>query len=210
MYTIGLDYGTESGRALLVDTRDGSLLRDADAKERAAARHDYGLLADRVLVPVERHHIDVEAPDDIPAQQRLHGWGAEDVKFVVEAMAETGAEPVYSMGDYIPIAALGRTPRRIYGYLRQRFAQVTNPAIDPLREKAVMSLRMLLGARRGTLEPEGGADLGRRQAAAGQGTDSHRSHGDTAEGPGFPIESGFCGLVFAERQRGNDRHRLDR
>src|ERR1700681_4505553 len=146
------------GQMLLVDTRDGSLLRDADAKERAAARHDYGLLADRVLVPVERHHIDVEAPDDIPAQQRLHGWGTEDVKFVVEPMAETGAEPVYSMGDDIPIAALGRTPRRIYGYLRQRFAQVTNPAIDPLREKAVMSLRVLLGARRGTLEPEGGAD----------------------------------------------------
>jgi glutamate synthase domain-containing protein 2/glutamate synthase domain-containing protein 1/glutamate synthase domain-containing protein 3 len=146
------------GQMLLVDTRDGSLLRDADAKERAAARHDYGLLADRALVPVERHHIDVDAPGDIPAQQRLHGWGTEDVRFVVEAMAESGAEPVYSMGDDIPIAALGRTPRRIYGYLRQRFAQVTNPAIDPLREKAVMSLRVLLGARRGTLEPEGGAD----------------------------------------------------
>jgi len=147
------------GQMLLVDTRDGSLLRDADAKERAAGRHDYGLLADRVLVPVERHHIDVEAPDDIPAQHRLHGWGTEDVKFVVAAMAETGAEPVYSMGDDIPIASLGRTPRRVYGYLRQRFAQVTNPAIDPLREKAVMSLRVLVGARRDTLEPEGGAEL---------------------------------------------------
>src|SRR6266576_7172903 len=146
------------GEMLLVDTRDNSLLRDSDAKERAASRHDYGLLADRVLVPVERHHIDLEMPEDMAGQHRLHGWGAEDVKFVVEAMAETGAEPVYSMGDDIPIASLGRTQRRIYGYLRQRFAQVTNPAIDPLREKAVMSLRVLLGPRRGTLEPEGGAD----------------------------------------------------
>ena len=146
------------GQMLLVDTRDGSLLRNDDAKERAAARHDYGLLADRILVPVERHHIEVEALEDLPMHHRLHGWGVEDVKFVVEAMAETGAEPVYSMGDDIPIASLGRTPRRIYGYLRQRFAQVTNPAIDPLREKAVMSLRVLLGARRGTLEPEGGID----------------------------------------------------
>jgi glutamate synthase (ferredoxin) len=146
------------GQMLLVDTRDGSLLRDADAKERAAARHDYGLLADRVLVPVERHHIDLDALDNISAHQQLHGWGHEDVKFVIEVMAETGAEPVYSMGDDIPIAGLGRTPRRLYGYLRQRFAQVTNPAIDPLRERAVMSLRVLLGARRGTLEPEGGAD----------------------------------------------------
>jgi glutamate synthase (ferredoxin) len=146
------------GQMLLVDTRDGSLLRNDDAKERAAARHDYGLLADRILVPVERHHIEVDALEDLPMHHRLHGWGAEDVKFVVEAMAETGAEPVYSMGDDIPIASLGRTPRRIYGYLRQRFAQVTNPAIDPLREKAVMSLRVLLGPRRGTLEPEGGID----------------------------------------------------
>src|SRR5438309_1803895 len=146
------------GQMLLVDTRDGSVLRDSDAKERAAARHDYGLLADRMLVPVERHHIDIDAPEDIAAQQKLHGWGSEDVKIVVATMAETGAEPVYSMGDDIPIAALGRTPRRMYGYLRQRFAQVTNPAIDSLREKAVMSLRVLIGARRGTLEPEGGAD----------------------------------------------------
>ena len=146
------------GQMLLVDTRDGSVLRDSDAKERAAARHDYGLLADRMLVPVERHHIDIDAPEDIAAQQKLHGWGSEDVKIVVATMAETGAEAVYSMGDDIPIAALGRTPRRVYGYLRQRFAQVTNPAIDSLREKAVMSLRILLGARRGTLEPEGGAD----------------------------------------------------
>jgi glutamate synthase domain-containing protein 2/formylmethanofuran dehydrogenase subunit C len=146
------------GQMLLVDTRDGSLLRNDEAKERAAARHDYGLLADRILVPVERHHKDLDALEDVPMHHRLHGWGAEDVKFVVEAMAETGAEPIYSMGDDIPIASLGRTPRRVYGYLRQRFAQVTNPAIDPLREKAVMSLRVLLGPRRRTLEPEGGVD----------------------------------------------------
>jgi glutamate synthase (ferredoxin) len=146
------------GQMLLVDTRDGSLMRDSDAKERAAARHDYALLADRVLVPVERHHVDLEPLDDIAAQHALHGWGFEDVKFVVDVMGESGAEPVYSMGDDIPIAPLGRSPRRVYGYLRQRFAQVTNPAIDPLREKAVMSLRVLLGARRLSLEPEGGAD----------------------------------------------------
>ncbi len=173
------------GQMLLVDTRDGSVLRDADAKERAAARHDYGLLADRILVPVERRHLEVEAPQDITVQQRIHGWGSEDVKIVVAAMAETGAEAVFSMGDDIPIAALGRTPRRVYGYLRQRFAQVTNPAIDPLREKAVMSLRMLLGARRGTLEPEGGADRELRRshhpAIPGSNQGSPRTHGEASE-----------------------------
>ena len=146
------------GQMLLVDTRDGSVLRDAEAKARAAQRHDYGLLADRILVPVERHQVTVEPLDELASQQALHGWGVEDVKFVVGAMAETGVEPVFSMGDDTPIAPLGRTPRRIYGYLRQRFAQVTNPAIDPMREKSVMSLRVLLGPRHDTLEPEGGAD----------------------------------------------------
>src|SRR5438067_733496 len=65
-------------------------------------------------------------------------------------------------------AALDRTRRRLFGYLRQRFAQVTNPAIAPLREKAVMSLRTLLGARTRTLEPEGGAEseLSRRHHPA--------------------------------------------
>jgi len=151
------------GQMLLVDTRDGSVLRDGEAKERAASRHEYGLLADRALSIVERRHVEPDAPEDVARLQRLHGWGAEDVKMVVAAMAETGAEPVWSMGDDIPIAPLGRTPRRLYGYLRQRFAQVTNPAIDPLREKAVMSLRTLVGARRRTLQPEGGAEqeLGR-------------------------------------------------
>ena len=146
------------GQMLLVDTRGGSVLRDADAKDRAASSHDYGLLADLALIPVERHQVTVEPVEALAAQQALHGWGAEDIRFVVSAMAETGAEPVFSMGDDTPIAPLGRTPRRIYGYLRQRFAQVTNPAIDPIREKSVMSLRMLLGSRQATLEPEGGAD----------------------------------------------------
>src|SRR5205085_7068730 len=91
---------------------------------------------------------------------------------------ETGAGPVYSMGDDIPIAPLGRTPLRVYGYARQRFAQITNPAIDPLREKAVMSLRVLLGARHGTLEPEGGTDLEmlRRQHPAVPGPSGASCH----------------------------------
>src|SRR5919201_6045831 len=76
---------------------------------------------------------------------------------VVHAMADDALEPNYSMGDDIPIAPLGKTPRRLYNHLRQRFAQVTNPAIDSLREKPVMSLRVLLGARGATLSPEGDA-----------------------------------------------------
>ena len=156
------------GQLLLVDLEAGEVLREAEAKARVAGQHDYGLLADRVLVPVERHHLEVAAPADLDRHLVMHGWGQEDLKLVLAPMAETGAEPVWSMGDDIPIAPLGRTPRRVYGYLRQRFAQVTNPAIDPLRERFVMSLRTLLGARGPVLEPEGGAEreLARRHHPA--------------------------------------------
>jgi glutamate synthase (ferredoxin) len=161
------------GQLILVDVRDGVTYRDQEAKEHVASRHDYGLLADRVLVPVERRHLDAEVPDHLARLQRMHGWGAEDVRMVIQAMAETGLEPNYSMGDDIPIASFGRTPRRLTNHLRQRFAQVTNPAIDSLRERPVMSLRVTLGARGRTLGPENqaGADLSRRQHPATIGHD---------------------------------------
>jgi glutamate synthase (ferredoxin) len=161
------------GQLLLVDVRDGVTYRDAEAKEHISERHDYGLLADRVLVPVERRHAETEVPAHLARLQRMHGWGAEDVRMVVQAMVETGMEPTYSMGDDIPIAPLGRTPRRLTGHLRQRFAQVTNPAIDSLRERPVMSLRVTLGARGRTLGPENqaGLDLARRQHPATVGHD---------------------------------------
>src|SRR5205807_2370629 len=77
---------------------------------------------------------------------------------VVAAASEARAGAGDSMGADIPIGPLGGTPRRVYGYLRRRFARVTNPAIDPLREKAVMSLRILLGSRERSLVPGGGTD----------------------------------------------------
>jgi glutamate synthase (ferredoxin) len=152
------------GQLLLVDLAEGEIYRDGEAKEHVASRHDYGLLADRALVPVERRHLASEIPPHMVRLQRMHGWGAEDIKLVVQAMAEAGAEPTWSMGDDTPIAVFGRTPRRLYNYLRQRFAQVTNPAIDSLRERSVMSLRVVLGARGRTLAPENraGDDLRRR------------------------------------------------
>ena len=137
------------GQVLLVDTRDGGgVMRDAEAKEWVSSRQEYGAHADRVLHPVPRRWIDAAAvPEMLPGLQRVHGWGSEDVKIVVRTMAETGLETVYSMGDDTPVAILGRTPRRVYNYLRQRFAQVTNPPIDSLRERFVMSLRVVLGPR---------------------------------------------------------------
>ncbi len=76
-----------------------------------------------------------------------HGFGytREDVKMVMAPMALEGKEATWSMGDDTPLAPLARAPRPFYGFFRQRFAQVTNPAIDSLRESCVVSLRTRLG-----------------------------------------------------------------
>ena len=79
--------------------------------------------------------------------QALFGYTREDLKLVIAPMARDGKEPVWSMGDDTPVSALARIPRSLYTYFRQRFAQVTNPPIDPLREELMMSLRTTLGRK---------------------------------------------------------------
>ncbi|MGL6339424.1 MAG: glutamate synthase central domain-containing protein, partial [Waterburya sp.] len=80
-------------------------------------------------------------------QQTAFGYTAEDVELIIQSMAINGKEPTFCMGDDIPLAVLSNKPRLLYDYFKQRFAQVTNPAIDPLRESLVMSLSMQLGAK---------------------------------------------------------------
>nr|YP_009296622.1 ferredoxin-dependent glutamate synthase [Apophlaea sinclairii]AOM65762.1 ferredoxin-dependent glutamate synthase [Apophlaea sinclairii] len=79
--------------------------------------------------------------------QTLFGYTNEDVELVIEHMASTGKEPTYCMGDDIPLAILSAHPHILYDYFKQKFAQVTNPAIDPLRENLVMSLNGYIGPK---------------------------------------------------------------
>ncbi|KAK9128989.1 hypothetical protein Syun_017786 [Stephania yunnanensis] len=84
--------------------------------------------------------------------QQAFGYSSEDVQMVIESMAAQGKEPTFCMGDDIPLAVLSQKPHMLYDYFKQRFAQVTNPAIDPLREGLVMSLEVRIGKRRNILE----------------------------------------------------------
>lgn len=84
--------------------------------------------------------------------QSAVGYGLEDQQMIIEAMAMTGAEPTYCMGDDVPLPVLASSAHMLYDYFKQRFAQVTNPPIDPLREGLVMSLGMRLGGRGNLLE----------------------------------------------------------
>ena len=85
-------------------------------------------------------------------QQTAFGYTAEDLDMVIQDMAAQGKEPTYCMGNDAPLAVLSEKPHLIYNYFKQRFAQVTNPPIDPLRERLVMSLQVQLGKRHNLLE----------------------------------------------------------
>ena len=87
-----------------------------------------------------------------PVLQRAFGYTADEVKMVLGPMADAGEEPAGSMGNDTPLAVLSHRPQLLSAYFRQMFAQVTNPAIDPIREQLVMSLAMNLGPQGNLLE----------------------------------------------------------
>ncbi|HEU5261328.1 MAG TPA: glutamate synthase large subunit [Gemmatimonadales bacterium] len=141
------------GELIVVDTRRQAILHNAEAKREVARRRPYARWAARSVRPLRPIAGTAAAPLDraeLVTRQLAFGWSFEDVRFVVEPMGSAGQDAVWSMGDDAPIPPLSRIPQSVYAYLRQRFAQVTNPPIDPLREGLVMSLRMHLG-RRGSL-----------------------------------------------------------
>jgi glutamate synthase (ferredoxin) len=143
------------GELLVVDTQGHAILRNAAAKREVARRRPYARWAAR-SVRLLRPTRPAAAPPpelaaDAPPRPAAFGWSFEDLRYVLEPMAQTGQDPVWSMGDDTPIPPLAQRPPGVYAFFRQRFAQVTNPPIDPLREALVMSLRMHLGRRRSLL-----------------------------------------------------------
>ncbi len=143
----------ESGRLgpceyIAVDLANGTVLRNMDVKRRVASRQPYGQWCRdymQVLEPAAEFVAPPVDPVQLAAQQTTAGYGTEDLRFVLEAMGGAGIDPIWSMGDDGPIPPLSTQPVGLYGFFRQRFAQVTNPPIDPLRESVVMSLRVHLG-----------------------------------------------------------------
>ncbi len=145
------------GQMLAVDLEQGRLLHNWEVKEEAAARHPYAswLAEHRRALPSQPWEQQRRLADlDLLRQQTAVGFTAEDLDLVIDDMAGAGKEPTYCMGDDIPLAVLSSKPHLLYDYFKQRFAQVTNPPIDPLREKLVMSLEMHLGRRGSSLRPE--------------------------------------------------------
>jgi glutamate synthase (NADPH/NADH) large chain/glutamate synthase (ferredoxin) len=141
------------GELLIVDTARNRILRSTEAKLEVANRSPYARWTGRVVrqLPDDVTPLGPALPvEELTARQHAFGYGFEDLRHVVTPMAAASQDAIWSMGDDTPIAPLSRLPQSVYAYVRQRFAQVTNPAIDPLREARVMSLVMYLG-RRGSL-----------------------------------------------------------
>jgi glutamate synthase domain-containing protein 1 len=133
---------------IVVDVSRGRVLRNMDVKREVASRQPYGRWARenlRLLLPDLAAK--PESPDaaSLAPYQVSFGYGHEDLRFVLQVMATQSQDTIWSMGDDTPIPPLSRLPQSVYAFFRQRFAQVTNPPIDPLRESVVMSLRQHLG-----------------------------------------------------------------
>ena len=139
------------GQMLAVDTQRGQLLGDAEIKAQLAARQPYGQWLCNWQLPAAGAGSTAATPAALSTELLAFGYTHDDVVFTLRPMAEDGIEPVGSMGDDTPPAVMSAKPRPLFHYFRQRFAEVTNPPIDPLREGLVMSLQVRLGARANAL-----------------------------------------------------------
>jgi glutamate synthase domain-containing protein 2/glutamate synthase domain-containing protein 1/glutamate synthase domain-containing protein 3 len=225
------------GDLLAVDLRAGRLLRAEDVDDRLARARPYDrLLRERLLPAPEAGTVTADlsldssqaldladaterpgTSDDLrptdaqdgpgPFVMRAFGVTREERRLVLRPMADTGGEPVGSMGDDTPLAVFSPRPRLLSDYFRQRFAQVTNPPIDSLREGLVMSLRVRLGPRPGPFsDPE--APAGKQVELPSPVLDETRLAGLARLDPGsFRVET--LSLLFeAERGRSGLRHAL--
>ena len=157
------------GQMILVDTALGVVVRNQDLKENIAANQPYQqwLAENRIVLgdivePNEEIPVPVDADAKtrnaltktdpaVVAKQRAFGYTAEDLRLIITPMAGEAKEPTWSMGDDAPLAVLSEITRPLTAYFRQRFAQVTNPPIDSLRERKVFALDSFVGPRHNPL-----------------------------------------------------------
>ena len=162
--------GLESGQMLLVDPDEGRIIWDDELKETMASQQPFREWVDANMLlasdlplpagankaqdatPAEAEGIELPREDTLSSYATRYGIGYEDVAKSLVPMAQTGKEPLASMGVDVPLAVLSERPRPLFDYFKQLFAQVTNPPIDALREKVVTSTVLYLGNHGNLLE----------------------------------------------------------
>jgi len=146
----------QPGRMFLIDTEQGRIIDDKELKDALANAKPYREWIDRIRIRLD----DLPAPcecaesprESLLDRQQAFGYTQEDLRFLMTPMAANGEEPVGSMGNDSPLTVLCARPKPFYSYFRQLFAQVTNPAIDPIREDLVMSLVSFIGPKPNLLD----------------------------------------------------------
>jgi len=145
------------GQMIAFDLETGEFFENYDIKEKVAKKHPFGKWIKDKQTLIKKQPMSGERVYDdeisLVRQQVVFGWSSEDMEMQIADMASTGKETTFCMGDDAPLAVLSEKPHVLYNYFKQRFAQVTNPAIDPLRENLVMSLDMYLGKKGNAIEP---------------------------------------------------------
>ena len=139
----------QPGKILLIDTQEGKIYYDGEIKEQLAKAHPYREWLNENRVQLEKlksgRHVE-NSVSDYDKKLIAFGFGQEDIDKTIIPMATAGQEPVAAMGNDTPLAVISDRPQVFFNYFRQQFAQVTNPAIDPIREELVMSLTEYIGA----------------------------------------------------------------
>ena len=148
----------QPGKILLIDTKEGKIYYDGEIKQQLASEHPYRqwLSTNRIQLEKLKSGRKVEnGVSNLLEKELMFGYGQEDVTSTIVPMATTGQEPTAAMGNDTPLAVLSTQPQVFFNYFRQQFAQVTNPAIDSIRESLVMSLTEYIGrVGTGILNPD--------------------------------------------------------
>ncbi|WP_201931481.1 glutamate synthase large subunit [Nocardioides donggukensis] len=146
----------QPGRMFLVDTEEHRIIEDEEIKAELAAEHPYDEWLHAGMIHLDdlpqREHI-VHTHASVTRRQQIFGYTEEELRVLLTPMANSGAEPIGSMGTDTPIAALSEKPRMLFDYFAQLFAQVTNPPLDAIREELVTSLQGAIGPEANLLEP---------------------------------------------------------
>ncbi|WP_414691112.1 glutamate synthase large subunit [Nocardioides sp.] len=146
----------QPGRMFLVDIEEHRIIEDDEIKGELAAEHPYDEWLHAGLMRLddipEREHV-IHTHASVTRRQQVFGYTQEELRVLLTPMANSGAEPIGSMGTDTPIAVLSVRPRLLFDYFAQMFAQVTNPPLDAIREELVTSLAGTIGPEANLLEP---------------------------------------------------------
>src|SRR5215831_16530543 len=145
------EYGRlQPGKMFVVDMEQGRIISDDELKQKICSQKPYGEWLNKYKIRLEElpeprvmfTHLETE---QIHKYQKAFGYSTEDLETIIAPMAIDGKEPIGSMGTDVPLAVLSDQPQHLSSYFKQLFAQVTNPPIDPIRERLVMSLATFVG-----------------------------------------------------------------